>query len=400
MLVICISIVISSLVYRRGNIKVPFMAVVPIPSIFDTSACNSSLVTILSIDGGGIRGIIPAYFLNVIEQETQLRTAHLFDFLVGVSTGSILASGLTVPDKNGEPKYSANDMLNIYKNDAKAVFTASLTHKIMTLSGLLGPKFQSSGMQHLTASYFGNIEMVDLLSHVILFGYDVKNKGLIAFSNSKFQTKNMPYYKVRDVVDGATAIMSYFASKSLYDTNKQLRHMIADATLVLNNPTAMSFLYALKQCPRAPHFLIISLGTGHLPMVDIEPEHWGLINWLPDMLTTTVEGESATADITTEKFVTILNESRVTPEPKVLFVRINPNITWEDADPVDASAAHLSNLEKIGSTYYENNKKSFQCVAKILRERKMVDEDDECYTLLIKNEHPKAPIYLDLVGTY
>ena len=52
---------------------------------------------ILSIDGGGIRGVIPALVLAEIEKRTNKRVADMFDLIAGTSTGGILALGLTIP---------------------------------------------------------------------------------------------------------------------------------------------------------------------------------------------------------------------------------------------------------------------------------------------------------------
>ncbi|MDR3246356.1 MAG: patatin-like phospholipase family protein, partial [Prevotellaceae bacterium] len=62
-------------------------------------------VTILSIDGGGIRGIIPAVILNYIEEGLQRKTgdnkvvlSDYFDMIAGTSTGGILACFYLLPD--------------------------------------------------------------------------------------------------------------------------------------------------------------------------------------------------------------------------------------------------------------------------------------------------------------
>ena len=57
----------------------------------------SNLLKILSIDGGGIRGIIPAMVLARIEDLTGKPISELFDLIAGTSTGGILALGLTRP---------------------------------------------------------------------------------------------------------------------------------------------------------------------------------------------------------------------------------------------------------------------------------------------------------------
>jgi uncharacterized protein len=62
---------------------------------------------ILSIDGGGIRGVIPAVVLAEIEHRTGRPIAQTFDLVAGTSTGGILALGLSRPGSNGKPKYTA-----------------------------------------------------------------------------------------------------------------------------------------------------------------------------------------------------------------------------------------------------------------------------------------------------
>ena len=49
---------------------------------------------ILSIDGGGVRGIIPAVLLASLEQRTGRRARESFDFVAGTSTGAVLAAGI------------------------------------------------------------------------------------------------------------------------------------------------------------------------------------------------------------------------------------------------------------------------------------------------------------------
>ena len=64
---------------------------------------------VLAIDGGGIRGLIPALVLAEIERRTGRPTAELFDLIAGTSTGGILACGLTRPGPDGKPLHSADD---------------------------------------------------------------------------------------------------------------------------------------------------------------------------------------------------------------------------------------------------------------------------------------------------
>ena len=105
---------------------------------------------VLSIDGGGIRGIIPAIILKEIEKRTQKRISGMFDLIAGTSTGGILALGLTKPHpyNNGQPHYEAVDLIELYREEGKHIFNESLLRKSFTVDELLlGAKFPSNGRE-------------------------------------------------------------------------------------------------------------------------------------------------------------------------------------------------------------------------------------------------------------
>ena len=86
--------------------------------------------TILSIDGGGIKGIIPALILAEIEQRSKKPISELFDLIAGTSTGGIITLGLTKPNLDGKPEYQAADLVKLYENDGPKIFYQSLFRKI------------------------------------------------------------------------------------------------------------------------------------------------------------------------------------------------------------------------------------------------------------------------------
>ena len=77
---------------------------------------------ILSIDGGGIRGVIPAMVLAHIEEKVERPIAELFDVIAGTSTGGLIALGLTCPGAGGRPKFSAGEVVAIYEDDGRTIF--------------------------------------------------------------------------------------------------------------------------------------------------------------------------------------------------------------------------------------------------------------------------------------
>ncbi|KAI3500499.1 hypothetical protein L1887_36321 [Cichorium endivia] len=93
-----------------------------------TSLSKTSIVTVLSIDGGGVRGIIPATLLSFLESKLQeldgpeARIADYFDVIAGTSTGGLMTTMLAVPGEDNRPLYSANDISQFYFYHSPRIF--------------------------------------------------------------------------------------------------------------------------------------------------------------------------------------------------------------------------------------------------------------------------------------
>src|SRR3954465_16093788 len=86
------------------------------------AAVGSGTVRILAIDGGGIRGLIPAVVLADLERRTGRRSAEMFDLIAGTSTGGILACGLPRPRAVGPPAFTATDLIGLYEGEGPEIF--------------------------------------------------------------------------------------------------------------------------------------------------------------------------------------------------------------------------------------------------------------------------------------
>ena len=106
---------------------------------------KKSVHRVLSIDGGGIRGIVSALVLSHLEKTTSQPVSELFDLIVGTSTGGILALGLSLQDPGGHPLLTAKRMVAIYERHGAEIFEQSLWRKLRTVGGhLLGGLFSQS----------------------------------------------------------------------------------------------------------------------------------------------------------------------------------------------------------------------------------------------------------------
>ena len=139
----------------------------------------SAKYRILSIDGGGIRGIFPATILSHIEKMLQriyrdpsYRIADYFDFFAGTSTGGILVC-LYLCSDGERPTYSGDDVLGFYIERGGDIFRIPVYHRIRSAGGILDEKYPADGLEHALQDYFGDKELSELLKPTIITCYDI-----------------------------------------------------------------------------------------------------------------------------------------------------------------------------------------------------------------------------------
>ncbi len=151
---------------------------------------------ILSVDGGGIRGIIPAIILAEIESRTKKPISQIFDLMAGTSTGGIIVAGLC---KSNKLQYSANDLVELYQEYGAYIFQASLWRKSIA-SWLSGSQYSYKNMEFILNKYFGESTMADVASNLLLTSYDIHNNCEFFFKSWKEEN-----IKLKDALRATTA---------------------------------------------------------------------------------------------------------------------------------------------------------------------------------------------------
>ena len=128
-------------------------------------------IRILSIDGGGVRGLIPALVLSKLEKLTGLPICKLFDLIAGTSTGGMLALGLTMPDPHGRPAHSAGQMAALYERESAKIFSPSFFHRLRLLTE---HKYASKGIEGVLDQYFGAARLKDSLTSVLVPSFEIE----------------------------------------------------------------------------------------------------------------------------------------------------------------------------------------------------------------------------------
>ncbi|BAP55054.1 patatin [Thioploca ingrica] len=250
---------------------------------------------ILSIDGGGIRGLIAGLILVEIEKRTGKAISELFDLIAGTSTGGILALGLTVPDeKTGKAKYSAEEISKLYQERGNLIFQRN----IKGLLGVFEEKYSSQGIETLLEEYFGESELKSALTDLLITSYDFEQMRQPFFFKSR-QAKVNPRrnFKMKLIARATSAAPTYFEPFKLTTTRDEYYYSLLDGGIFANNPAMCAFAEAMKSYSPA-NLLMVSLGTG-ARTIEIAYEkaiHWGLLEWVRPLIYLMMNGNNETVD--------------------------------------------------------------------------------------------------------
>lgn len=267
-----------------------------------------NLVTILSIDGGGIRGIIPATILEFLESQLQeldgesARLADYFDVITGTSTGGLVTAMLSAPNDKKRPLFAAKDIKPFYLEHSPKIFPQ---HKDLLGSvgklfrSLVGPKYDGKYLHEVVREKLGEIRVHETLTNIVIPTFDIKTMQPIIFSSYKIKKTPCMDARLSDICISTSAAPTYLPGYNFknQDTEGNTHEFnLIDGGVCANNPTLVAMnevtkqiinqnndFYAIKPM-EYNRFLIISLGTG-TPKNEQKfnakmAAKWGLLDWL------------------------------------------------------------------------------------------------------------------------
>lgn len=254
-------------------------------------------VRILSIDGGGIRGIIPATVLAELELRTGRRIAEMFDLIAGTSTGGILALALTRPGHGGTPIYTAEELIGLYVEEGPEIFSRSIWHRVHSAEGLLDEKYPSGGLERAFHRYLGDARLSDSLTGVLVTAYEIEQRHTFFFKSSKARADAADDYAMRDAAQATSAAPTYFQPVRIDRGPDRPYLALVDGGVFANNPAMCAYAEAVKGRPDAD-VLLVSLGTGELTrrLEWSDAKDWGLVEWARPILDVVFDGVSDATD--------------------------------------------------------------------------------------------------------
>lgn len=314
-----------------------------------------SMFRILSIDGGGIRGIIPALVLAEIESRTGKRICELFDLIAGTSTGGILALGLTKPkpDDARRPQYAAKDLVKLYETEGRRIFSSSLLHRIFSVGNILDKKYPSGPVEEVLTEYFGDALLSQALTRVLIPSYEIELRSAFFFKSHKATGENIDDdenkedydFLMRDVARATSAAPTYFEPELI--SREKDDFALIDGGTYANNPAMCAVAEAIcstKFNKRLDDIFMVSLGTGEQtrPLNYQAVKSWGLLNWAQPILSVVFHGVSDTVNYQTNL---ILNAKGKAKRHHRLQIELGKEVYKLD-DTRPATIRSLKNLAK------------------------------------------------------
>ena len=212
---------------------------------------------VLAIDGGGIRGLIPALVLAEIERRTGRRIAQLVDLIAGTSTGGILACALSKPDP-----LPASEIAGLYEVEGPKIFDRSLLKTITSAGGYIDERYDDKGLVAALTTYLGDTPMADATLPILLTAYDLQARAAVLLRSGDGGDLSM--------VDAAHATS---AAPTYFEPVRIGARTLVDGGVCAINPAMTAYAEVAGETLA----VLASLGTGEhtRPLPYKEVKGWG-----------------------------------------------------------------------------------------------------------------------------
>jgi patatin-like phospholipase/acyl hydrolase len=240
---------------------------------------------VLSIDGGGIRGLIPALVLTEIEKRSGKQVWELFDLIAGTSTGGILACALCAPDP-----LPAEQLVALYEEEGPTIFDRSLFQRIRSAEGLLDEKYDAAALDRALERFLSDKRLAETKPDLLVPAYNMGEPGPYFFKSRKARDEGEDF-PLSEVARATSAAPTYFEAAELGE------RALVDGGVFAANPAMCAFAEVMRFQPSADVFLL-SLGTGQRTRKrSFDQIHdWGLIEWAKPILDVVFDGVSDAVD--------------------------------------------------------------------------------------------------------
>lgn len=361
----------------------------------------SRTVTVLAIDGGGVRGIIPAMVLHNLMRrvtlmaqmrrrrglflrerawrraaiqhvgETGARPAvrSLFDMMAGTSTGALVVLACSMPQP-----LSTQRIVELYRHEAEVIFPRSryaAMRTMQTMRQAFAGKFDPAPYEDFLRRHFGELRLHDCPANLLIPAYDTDNRTPHFFKRRHESAPKPGYptradkrdFLLRDVARATSAAPTYFPPARITACDGQ-GFTLVDGGIVANNPTLSAVVEARKLYPDARRIVVVSLGTGRsgrrFPYEQIKS--WGYLEWVSPL-----QGSPLTAMIMDGQSEATAHH--LTNLRGLDYYRFNIDLGEVGEELDDSDPRHLEALAQLAKRLIAGHSQALHRVAVLLAKR-------------------------------
>jgi hypothetical protein len=310
-------------------------------------------IKVLSIDGGGIRGIIPATILGEMQRRLGGNLCNFFDLIAGTSTGGIIAVGIGTACHGGGP-YSPDELVNLYVQNGAAIFKKNL---LTPEKELFAPKYSPAALEATLAQFFQNTELKSALTPLLISSYDLQAQLPFFFKSHRIAGDAAWNWPVTSVARATSAAPTYFPPLHLAKGNED--YALVDGGVFVNNPAMAAYAEARALYPDSARFVIVAVGTGDRQdrIAYTEAKDWGLLGWAKQLVPVFMDSVSEAVDY------------QLGFMPGCTYHRLQAShLQAAEADMDNVTPENLANLQQTAREYVAANSAQLDQICAELRE--------------------------------
>lgn len=260
---------------------------------------------ILSLDGGGIRGLVTCLWLDGVEQAlVRMGKPGLvgsFDLFAGSSTGAMIACGLGIG-------LTPSQLAGLYRQHRHTIFPG-MARRLWSRfgrafqQGVSAPRYNGEGLERVLHEVFGDTTLGELSRPTLVTAYDTIGRKPVVFKSFKPEHASL---RIRDVCRASAAAPTYFPAHGM--TFEGRLHSLVDGGVVANNPTTCAVAEALRKdrgIDGCGDLVVLSVGSGELnrPIDLASAREWGALEWAIPIVDVLFDASSDSVDYIAQQLV-------------------------------------------------------------------------------------------------
>ena len=245
---------------------------------------------VFSFDGGGVRGVITATWIDMLEKKLNTPLVDHADLICGTSTGSIIALGVA-------SGMAGEDIISLYYEKTPRIFPSFFTCtwskiKRIPFQGFSSPMYSEEGLNSVLKESFGDSRLGDLPVPVLIPTYCLKQGHPLVLDSTKDEHKDIRCW---EAARASSAAPTFFPAKILKISGEN--HILVDGGLSFNNPSILG-ADKLSQIQGGGFPSIFSFGTGEVKGITSEDfaRNAGLLEWGTKLINVMLDANVSATD--------------------------------------------------------------------------------------------------------